>query len=112
VTKTVLILLVVLIAVTPVTENIWANDNFLHGHDTETTLALVLTFVSFALLGVETAREKIDDFLRRIKGCLIAIFSGWWYPALFTPCSSYQFIVLRNRGIPKYHAGFQLPLLI
>jgi hypothetical protein len=72
--RLVLVLLILLIAITPVTQSIWSGDNFLQGNDdTEYSLALGLTFVSLFLLLCRSKQGDIKEFLCRLKGgCLFS----------------------------------------
>lgn len=110
--KIVLILLVVLIAITPITQSIWTNDNFLHGHDTETTVALALTFVSLSLLRVQNTRDNLEELLKRIKGFLAVAFAAWTYPPKPAACSSQKWKVHSGRYNARDHTGYRRPLLI
>jgi hypothetical protein len=109
----VLILLILLIALTPVTQSIWSGDNFLQGHDdTEYTLLLLLTFVSLFLLLSRSRQGDIRELLCRLKGwlvCHLRALGDEGCPlalgVLFT-ASSY------SRARPCEAGYFNLPLLI
>ena len=53
VAQTALLLLLLVIAISPITQSIWKTDNFLHGQDTETTVILGLTLASIAILRMQ-----------------------------------------------------------
>ena len=114
--KIVLFLLVVLIAITPLTQMIWTNDNLLHGSDTETTLAMVFTFVLLLLLRAHDTRDTFAWLLDRIHSCLAACFGV----RVISPGArvSSQPMANGQSGYPKthrglqVHPGFQIPLQI
>ena len=108
-----LVLLVLMIAISPITQSIWKGDNFLRGHDTETSLVLGLTLASIGILRMLHGRIDIEKTLRRIRDFLSTIFGAWllWYLTglshLARPVS-----IPHSRGRPGKHTGYQLPLLI
>jgi|ERR1700733_186928 len=111
--RLVLVLLIMLIAITPVTQSIWSGDNFLQGHDdTEYSLALVLTFVSLFLLLCRSKQGDIKEFLRRLKGLLVFLLRALWDEGCPLNLEVLHTVSTYSRARP-YEAGyFNLPLLI
>ena len=109
----VLILLILLIAITPVTQSIWSGDNFLQGHDdTEYTLLLVLTFVALFLLLCKSKQGDITELLCRLKGWLVCLLRALWDEG-----RPLDLGVLHNSALTSVHppseaSYFNLPLLI
>jgi hypothetical protein len=109
----VLVLLILLIAVTPVTQSIWSGDNFLQGHDdTEYSLLLGLTIGSLFLLLCKSKQGDIKELLCRLKGWLAFLLRALWYE-----CRPLNLGVLKtastcNRVRPSEAGYFNLPLLI
>ena len=111
--RLVLVLLILLIAITPVTQSIWSGDNFLLGRDdTEYNLALGLTFVSLFLLLCRSKQGDIKEFLCRLKGLLVFLLCALWDEGrplnlgLLHTASAY------DRARPCEGGYFNLPLLI
>jgi hypothetical protein len=109
-----LMLLMLMLAISPITQSIWEGDNILHGQDTETTLVLGLTLASIAILRMQRSKVAIDETLKALRdlisslfgGCLLWLLAGLGH-ALFQPVS-----IPHSRGRPDRHTGYQLPLLI
>lgn len=112
-TRFVLVLMILLIVITPVTQSIWSGDNFLQGHDdTEYTLLLLLMFASLVLLLSRSKQSDIREFLFRLKGWLVFLLRALWDEGLpfNTGVLSTSATFLCTR--PCEAASFNLPLLI
>ena|ERR1700744_1919933 len=109
-----LLLLLLMIAISPITQNVWKGDDFFHGQDTETTLVLGLTLASMLLLRVQRGRIDMDETLKRVRDFLSSIFGAWllWYLTGLSHYSSEAVAIPHSRGRPGKHTGYQLPLLI
>ena len=107
-------LLLLMIAISPVTQSVWNGDNFLQGYDTETTLVLGLTLASMSLLRMQRSRIDIDETLKRVRDFLSATFGAWllWYLTELSHYSSRPVAIPYSRGRPDKHTGYPLPLLI
>jgi hypothetical protein len=114
VARTSVMLLLLMIAISPVTQTIWKGDDFLHGHDTETTLVLGLTLASMSLLRMQRSRIDMDETLKRVRDFLSSIFGAWllWYLTELSHYSSEPVAIPHSRGRPGKHTGYPLPLLI
>ena len=112
VVKVVLLLLVVLIAITPVTQTIWSGDNFLYGHDdTETTLVAGLTLLLLALLIMQQGSGVIEELMCRFKGWFVAFCKRQMQ--LLPIASLLQRVHARyDRTVASEPSAFPLPLLI
>lgn len=111
--RLVLVLLILLIAITPVTQSIWSGDNFLQGHDdTEYSLALVLTFVSLFLLLCRSKQGDIKEFLCRLKGLLVFLLRALWDEGRPFDLGLLHTALTHNRARPCEAGYFNLPLLI
>jgi membrane protease YdiL (CAAX protease family) len=109
----VLVLLILLIAITPVTQSIWSGDNFLQGHDdTEYTLLLVLTFVSLFLLLCRSKQGDIRELLCRLKGWLVFILRALWDEGRPLDLGVLNTTSTCSRVRPCEAGYFNLPLLI
>jgi hypothetical protein len=109
-----LLLLLLMIAISPVTQSIWKTDNFLHGQDTETTLVLGLTLASIGILRMQHSRIDLDDALKALRHLIASFFGTWllWYLE-GTHQSFWQPVLIpHRRGPPGRQTGYQLPLLI
>jgi hypothetical protein len=114
VAQTSLLLLLVVIAISPITQNVWAGDDFFHGQDTETTLVLGLTLASMLLLRMQRGRIDIDETLKHVRDFLSSIFGAWLlgYLTGLSHYSSEPVAIPHSRGRPGKHTGYELPLLI
>lgn len=114
VARTSLVLLLLILVISPVTQNVWSGDNFLHGHDTESSLILGLTMASVAVLRMRSSRIDIDETLRRFRDLLSAIFSAWLPSCLPGLAHGLEQLVSipHSRGRPAGNAGYQLPILV
>ena len=75
----VLLLLVVLIAVTPITQSIWIGDNFLQGQDdTEYTLLMNLTFLSLALFLGWSTFKSLTHLLSLVARLISLLLRSLW----------------------------------
>jgi len=109
----VLVLLILLIAITPVTQSIWSGDNFLQGHnDTEYTLLLVLTFVSLFLLLSRSKQGDITELLCRLKGWLVCLLRALWDEGRPLNLGVLHTASTYSRARPCEAGYFNLPLLI
>jgi hypothetical protein len=114
VARPLLLLMLLLIAISPITQSIWKSDNFLHGQDTETTLAIGLTLASISLLRMQRGRLDLDEMLRRVRTFLSSIFGAWLLGRL-TKLDFYRFSSIstpQRAGRRGKYSGFQPPLLI
>jgi hypothetical protein len=110
--RLVLLLLVLILAITPVTQSIWSGDSFLVGYgDTESTLSLVLTFVSLILLLVQHRRRDIAHLLSRLRGLVSTACRGrsprGRVPSIYVRASA-----MDEPPVAISSFSFQLPLLI
>jgi hypothetical protein len=114
VTRTSLMLLLLMIAISPITQNVWKGDDFFHGLDIETTLVLGLTLASMSLLRMQRGRIDMDETLRRVRDFLSSTFGAWllWYLTGLSHYSSRLIAIPHSRGRPGKHTGYELPLLI
>jgi hypothetical protein len=111
--RLVLVLLILLIAVTPVTQSIWSGDNFLQGHDdTEYTLLLGLTLVSLFLLLCKSKQGDIKELLCRLKGWLAFLLRALWDEGCPIDLGVLHTAWTYNRARPCEAGYFNLPLLI
>lgn len=112
--RVVLTILVMLIVITPITQSIWMGDNFLHGHDTETTLIVTLTLICASLLQMQHIRSALDRSLSQLKGRLVSLFSLWslWHLEDREVASPQWVSVRHKRGRSRKHNGYRFPLLI
>ena len=111
--RLVIVLLILLITITPVTQSVWSGDNFLQGHDdTEYSLLLGLTFFSLFLLLCRSKQGDIKELLCRLKGWLAFLLRALWYEGrpldlgVLNPASTW------SRARPCEAGYFNLPLLI
>lgn len=113
VVRAVLVLLVLVIALAPITQNVWTNDNFMHGHDTETTITLGLTLVSLLLLLIKRSQDAINQALVHLRAHLSSLFDlgTLFHPQLFKGLRT-SVSARHNRGKPGNQTGYELPLLI
>lgn len=114
VARTSLVLLLLMIVISPITQSIWKGDSFLRGHDTETTLVLGLTLASISLLRVQRSRIDIDETLKRIRDFLSSNFGALllWNLTDLRDDRSIPVCRSHSRGRPGRHTGYILPLLI
>ncbi len=111
--RLVLVLLILLIAVTPLTQSIWSGDNFLQGHDdTEYSLLLGLTFVSLFLLLCRSKQGDIKELLCRLKGWLAFLLRALSYEGRPLNLGVLRTASTYNRAQPGEAGNFNLPLLI
>jgi hypothetical protein len=114
VARVALLLLLLMIAISPITQSIWKTDNFLHGQDTETTLVLGLTLASIAILWMQRSRVDLDDTLKALRHYVASLFGAWllWYLRGFAHSFPEPATMLHRRGPPGRQTGYRLPLLI
>jgi hypothetical protein len=111
--RLVLVLLILLIAITPLTQSIWSGDNFLQGHDdTEYTLLLGLTFFSLFLLLSRSKQGDIKELLCRLKGWLAFLLRALWYEGRPLNFGVLHTASTCSRARPCEAGCFNLPLLI
>lgn len=111
--RLVLILLVVLIVVTPVTQGIWSNDNFLHGQDdTEYSLFAALAFISLSLLICRHRQSTIDWILSSIQDLLAIFPRSLWDQGWSAALERVRLAFTYGRIRPSEASAYQLPLLI
>jgi hypothetical protein len=109
-----LFLLLMMILISPITQNIWRGDNILTGHDTETSLILALTLASLAILRMESSRTFLCDLFKRVRDILSSLFGAWLirYLTDLTPRLLQPMTISHTRERPDENAGYLLPLLI
>ena len=111
--RLVLVLLILLIAITPVTQSIWSGDNFLQGHDdTEYSLVLGLTFFSLFLLLCRSKQGDIKKLLCRLKAWLAFLLRSLWYEGRPLNLGVLHIASTCSRARPCEAGCFNLPLLI
>jgi hypothetical protein len=109
-----LLLLLMMIAISPVTQTIWNSDNILHGQDTETTLVLGLTLAAIAILRMQRSRVDLDDALEALRHLILSLFDAarLWHLEDAGHRLSQQVTVPNRHGPSGRQTGYQLPLLI
>ncbi len=114
VAQTALLLLLLVIAISPITQSIWKTDNFLHGQDTETTVILGLTLASIAILRMQRGRVDIDNTIKALRDFISSLFGAWllWYLERLGYSLWQPVLIPHRRGPPSRQPGYQLPLLI
>jgi hypothetical protein len=109
----VLVLSILLIALTPVTQSIWSGDNFLQGHDdTEFSLFLGFTLVSLFLLLCKSKQGDIKELLCRLKGWLVFLLRVLWDEGCSLTVGALLTASTYSRTQTCEAGSFNLPLLI
>ena len=112
VARTVLVLLLLMVGISPVTQSIWQGDNFLDGNDTETALIVGLTLASIAVLRMNDSRVSIEGTFEGLKDCISLLFGACCLGSTDHCRLAYSSYIPYGRGRPGEHTGYQLPLLI
>jgi hypothetical protein len=103
----------ILVILTPITQGIWSNDNFLHGHDdTEFNLFMALTLVLLALLICRHYQNVLDKVLSSFQDVLTFLLRLFGEQTLSAPVKDVSPACDHDRVSPSEASAYLLPLLI